>query len=141
MSFGLNLFGTVCASWTYMSISFIKLGKFSFIIFSNKFSISCSSSSPSGIPVIWTLAFLQMSQSSYSLLIVLNSCFFILFWLTVYFFLMFQFIDMNPGFLPFTVGSCGLFFVSLNVAFISYAFAILSEISEHPSYQCFKLCT
>ena len=43
--FGSNLFGTLCASWTCMSISFTKLGKFSFIIFSSKFSISCSSSS------------------------------------------------------------------------------------------------
>ena len=39
------LFGTLCTSWTYIFISFIKLGKFSFIIFSNKFSISCSFSS------------------------------------------------------------------------------------------------
>ena len=43
--FGSKLFGTLCVSWTYMSISFTKLGKFSFIIFSNTFSISCSSSS------------------------------------------------------------------------------------------------
>ena len=50
--FGSNLFGTLCAYWTCMSISFAKLRKFSFIIFSNKFSISCSSSSPSGIPMI-----------------------------------------------------------------------------------------
>ena len=34
------LFGTLCASWTCMSISFTKLGKFSFIIFSNRFPIS-----------------------------------------------------------------------------------------------------
>ena len=33
-----------------MSLSFTRLGKFSSIIFSNKFSISCSSSSPSGTP-------------------------------------------------------------------------------------------
>ena len=32
--FGSNLFGPLCASWTCMSISFVKLGKFSFIIFS-----------------------------------------------------------------------------------------------------------
>ena len=34
------LFGTLCASWTCMSIFFTKLGKFSFIIFSNRFPIS-----------------------------------------------------------------------------------------------------
>ena len=48
--FGSNFSGILWASWTYMSISFTKLGKFFFIIFSNKFSVSCSSSS--GIPMI-----------------------------------------------------------------------------------------
>ena len=60
--FGSNLFGTFCVSWTCMFISFTKLGEFSFIIFSNKFSISCSSSSPSGTSTIWMLAHLEMSQ-------------------------------------------------------------------------------
>ena len=60
--FGSNLFGTVCVSWTYMSISFSILGKFSFIIFSNKFSISCPSSFPSAIHMIWMLGCLKMSQ-------------------------------------------------------------------------------
>ena len=46
------LFGTLCASWTTMSTSFTKLGKFSFIIFSNKFSTSYSFSSSSGTPMI-----------------------------------------------------------------------------------------
>ena len=44
-----------------MSISFAKLGKFSFIIFSNKFSSSCSSSS-AGTPVIQMLVHWEMSQ-------------------------------------------------------------------------------
>ena len=43
------------------------------------------------------------------LLIFLNSRFFILFWLNVYFFLFFQIIDLSPGFLPFTVGSQYIF--------------------------------
>ena len=30
-----------CASWTYMYIFFTRIGKFSVIVFSNKFSISC----------------------------------------------------------------------------------------------------
>ena len=49
--FGSNLYGTLCASCTYMSISFClvpKLGNFSVIILSNRFPISCSFSSPSG---------------------------------------------------------------------------------------------
>ena len=40
------LFGILCASWTCASISFTKLGKFPYIIFSNRFSISCPFSSP-----------------------------------------------------------------------------------------------
>ena len=39
---GFILVGTFCASWTCMSISSTKLGKFSVNIFSNRFSISCS---------------------------------------------------------------------------------------------------
>ena len=42
------LFGTLCASWIYVSISFTKLGKFCFTTFSNRFPISGSVSSPSG---------------------------------------------------------------------------------------------
>ena len=42
--FGSNFSGTLWVSWiSWKSISFTRLGKFSFIIFSNKFSISCSS--------------------------------------------------------------------------------------------------
>ena len=49
-----------------MSNSFARLGKFSFIICSNKFSISYSSSS-SGTPIIWTLEHLKLSQRFLSL--------------------------------------------------------------------------
>ena len=44
-----------------------------------------------------------------SFLIFLNSCFFILLWLNVYFFLLVQILDLSPGFLPFTVGSLYIF--------------------------------
>ena len=55
MCLGVGLFasiiiGTRCTSWTCMSISFTKLGKFSFTIFSDRFPISYSFSSPSGTP-------------------------------------------------------------------------------------------
>ena len=61
--FGSNIFGTLWASQTsWMSISFARMGKFSFIICSNKFSISCSCYSLSGTPMIQILACLKLSQ-------------------------------------------------------------------------------
>ena len=132
---GSSFFGTLWASWTsWKFISFARLGKFSFIIFSNNFSICCSSSSPSGTPMIQMLERLKMSWRFLSLsshfmkqetfLFLdsqactrftephqprLNSCFFILFWLNVSFFLLLQTIDLSPGFLPVTVGSLYIF--------------------------------
>ena len=44
------------------------------------------------------------------LLFCLNSCFFILFQLDVYFFLLLQIVDLSPSFLPFTVGSLYILF-------------------------------
>ena len=59
---GSKLFGTLWASWTsWKPSSFARLGKFSYIISSNKFSISCSSSSPSGTPMIQMLEHLKLS--------------------------------------------------------------------------------
>ena len=69
--FGSNFFGTLWASWTswtsWKFISFVRLGKFSFIICSNKFSISCCCSSPSGTPVIQILECFRLSQRILSL--------------------------------------------------------------------------
>ena len=50
--FGFLLIGTLCVSWIFVTFSLIKLGKFSIITFSNRFSIPCSSSSPSGLSLI-----------------------------------------------------------------------------------------
>ena len=59
---GLNFSGTLRASWiSWESISFTRLGNFSFIICSNKFSISCCSS-PSGTPKIQILEDFRLSQ-------------------------------------------------------------------------------
>ena len=52
------------------------------------------------------------------LLIFLNSCFFVLFWLDVSFFLLVHTVDLSPSFLPFTVGSLLFFLISLCIAFI-----------------------
>ena len=63
-----NLWG--CGGWTlwtsWKSVSFARSGKFSFIICSNKFLISCSSSS-SGTPVIQMLEHFKMSWRFQSL--------------------------------------------------------------------------
>ena len=60
--FGSILFGILWASWTCMSISFTKVGIFSFIIFSNRFPTSCSFSPPSGTPMMQMLVCLKLSQ-------------------------------------------------------------------------------
>ena len=61
--FGSSFFGTHWAFWnSWKSISFARLGNFSFIICSNKFPISCFCSSPSGAPIIQLLECLKLSQ-------------------------------------------------------------------------------
>ena len=58
---GFILYGTLCASWTWLTISFPILGKFSTIISSNIFSIPLFFSSSSGTPIIWLLVRLMLS--------------------------------------------------------------------------------
>ena len=78
--FGSNLFGTLWASWiSWKSISFTRLGKFSCLICSNKFSTSCCCSSPSGTPINWIVEHFRLSQRFISL----SS----LFWILVFLFL------------------------------------------------------
>ena len=114
---GSNFFGTLWASRTsWKSISFTRL-RFSLIICSNKFSISCSSSSPCGTPMIQLLEHLKLSQRFLSLSFFLNSFFFIVFWLNVYFFLLLQIIDLSPGFLPSLLVPCIFSFISLCIDF------------------------
>ena len=73
--FGFILFGILCAFWTYMSVSFTRLEKFSIIIiFSNKFSIICSVSFSSSIPMMLILVHLKLFQRLFTL-----SCLFGLF--------------------------------------------------------------
>ena len=52
---GLLLYGTLCASWTWVTVFFSMLGKFSAISSSNIFSGPFSLSSSSETPVIWML--------------------------------------------------------------------------------------
>ena len=63
-----NFFGILWASWTsWKGISFARLGKFSLITCSNKFSIFCSFSSPSGTLIILMLERLKLSWRFLSL--------------------------------------------------------------------------
>ena len=73
---GFILYGTLCASWTWLTISFSELWKFSTIISSKIFSYPFfSSSSSSGTPIIQILVHLILSQRSPRL----SSALFILF--------------------------------------------------------------
>ena len=52
----------------FLEVYFLcQMGKFSLVVFSNKLSISCSSSSPSGTPIIQMLGHLKLSQRFLSL--------------------------------------------------------------------------
>ena len=135
-----NFFGTLWISWTCMSISFARLGKFSFIIFSNKFLISCSSSS-AGTPMIPMLECLKLSQRVLSL----SQFFKFLFLHSVpvgCLLLLFQIIDLSPRFLSFTVGSLYilLYFTLHSLHFFLYFATILHHFCEHHGHQCFEVC-
>ena len=120
--FGSHFFETLWASWTsWKSISFARLGKIFFIICSNKFSIACSCSSPSGTPYNSDIGMFQVvPEVCKTLFTFLNSCFFILFQLDVYFSLLFQIVALSPGFLLVTVGSWIFCFISFWVSFICF---------------------
>ena len=59
---GFILYGTLCTSWTWVTISFLMLGKFSAITSLDIFSGSFSCSSHSGTPVMQMLLHLMLSQ-------------------------------------------------------------------------------
>ena len=56
--------GTLCAPWTWLTISFPMLRKFSAIISSNIFSGPFSLSPPPGTPIMWMLVLLMLPQRS-----------------------------------------------------------------------------
>ena len=118
---GSSFFGTLWAPWTsWKSISFTRLGKFSFIMFSNKFSFACSSSSPSGTPMIWISEHLKLSQrflslSSFFELLCLHSvlveCFGVFFCSKLLIWVLVSFASLFVH--------CIFFFISLSMAFTS----------------------
>ena len=61
---GFILYGTLWVSWTWMTISFPILGKFSTIITFSIFSWPFFLSSSSGAPLTWMLGCLALSQRS-----------------------------------------------------------------------------
>ena len=61
---GFILYRTLCTSWTWLTISFAMLGKFSTIISSNIFSVPFFFSSSSGTPIIQMLVRLILNQWS-----------------------------------------------------------------------------
>ena len=64
------------------------------------------------------------------LLMFLNSCLFILFWLNVYFSLLVQTVDLSPGFLPIPVGSLYIFlYFILHILYFSLSLQPYSTIS------------
>ena len=75
-----------------------------------------------------------------SLFIFLNSCFFILFQLDVYFPLLLQMVALNPSFLPVTVGSLNiLLYFILAIFHLFFHFSTkLNQFCEHFDYRGFK---
>ena len=69
------LYGTLYVSWTWLTISFSMLGKFSTIISSKNFSYPFFFYSSSGTPIIWMLVHLILSQGSLRLSSVLSILF------------------------------------------------------------------
>ena len=142
--FASTLFGALCVFRTCMSVSFTKLVEFSLIISGNKFSISCSFSSPSSTPMIWMLVCLKLSQRLLTLLsfiwILFSSCSDWMFflscvpnhWFDSWLHLLYCCFPIN----------CSLFQL-VNPLFLTrsfYVVEVLTKFLEHPYYQCFELC-
>ena len=74
------------------------------------------------------------------LFIFLDSCFFILIQLDVYFFLLFQIVALSPGFIPVTGGSLNtLLYFILGIFHLFFHFSTkLNQVCEHFDYQGFK---
>ena len=117
------LFGTLCASWTWMSVLFTKLGKYSVIRNDSFFSIGFQFlvlSPPPGIPMMQMLIMLEFFPEALTLSSFYQILFFFLvFWLDVFASL---YSKSLIWFLPSStllLTPCKLFFVSISVSFVS----------------------
>ena len=107
------LFETLWASWTCMTTSFTRLGKFPVIISSNKLASPCSSISPRLTPIMWMLLHLILSQSSLQVFLFLFFSFCFSGWVfsailysksLIWHFLLFYFVvqvQLSPPFSPY----------------------------------------
>ena len=75
---GFILFGTLCDSCTWLSVSFFRFRKFYAIISSNTFLTPLSLSYPSGTPIIQMLVCLMFFQRSLKQFLFFNLFFFLL---------------------------------------------------------------
>ena len=91
---GFILYGTLCDFWTWLSVSFFILGKFSTIISSKIFSYPFFFSSSSGTPIIRKLVHLILSQRSLRLSSVLVILFFVLLFRSYFHHFIFQLTDL-----------------------------------------------
>ena len=135
------LFGILCASWTCMSISFTKLGKISFNIFSNRFPISCSFSFP--LASLWSKCWSVkvVPQAAYTILIFFGLFLFLMFWLVVFASLCSKSLIWFLASSTLLVLPCKLFCILISVSFVpNWIFFMLSRSSLHPYNQCFGLC-
>ena len=87
------LYGTLYVSWTWLTISFSMLGKFSTIISSKIFSYPFFFSSSSGSPIIWMLVCLILPQRSLRLFFSFHSFYFILLFRSYFHLFIFQLSD------------------------------------------------
>ena len=97
--FGFIFFGTLCASWICMSSSFIRLGKFSDIIFSKvcNFLLSLFSfQHPHSVNVGFLVV---VPEALYTLLVFFGFFFFLLFCFSVFCFIIFQVADLILSFI------------------------------------------
>ena len=125
---GVGLFDTLSASWIGVSISSTRLGKFSIIIFSHRFSISHSLSSPSSIPMIRMSIHLRLSQ----MLLTLSSSFLNYFYFCCSDWVFSASLSFNS--LICSSASCPPLLIPWNVFFMSDCFFFMFSVCFYVSY-------